>query len=242
MNNKKIITFISIIIGLSLILFLLKLIPEKKEINNTTKLLDEKRFYQIQDAISNHINNKDYTNPEFILKNVYYKKDGLVTYYYANGYILDIIMENYNYEKNVNYLVMVKGNSYTIFDLKQNQNEKYLDTLNKNSYKFKNGNVFNDISYTEKNKLISYISEFLELLSIDSPKAYQMLNTSTKNNYKNYSDFLNKRIEIYNKLNTTIKSYKKEKSNNITIYSIIDSNNNTIKIYETSIMDYKIDY
>lgn len=59
MNNKKIITFISIIIGLSLILFLLKLIPEKKEINNTTKLLDEKRFYQIQDAISNHINNKD---------------------------------------------------------------------------------------------------------------------------------------------------------------------------------------
>ena len=151
-------------------------------------------------------------------------------------------MENYNYEKNVNYLVMVKGNSYTIFDLKQNQNEKYLDTLNKNSYKFKNGNVFNDISYTEKNKLISYISEFLELLSIDSPKVYQMLNTSTKNNYKNYSDFLNKRIEIYNKLNTTIKYYKKEKSNNITIYSIIDSNNNTIKIYETSIMDYKIDY
>ena len=69
-----------------------------------------------------------------------------------------------------------------------------------------------------------------------------MLNTSTKNNYKNYSDFLNKRIEIYNKLNTTIKYYKKEKSNNITIYSIIDSNNNTIKIYETSIMDYKIDY
>ena len=151
-------------------------------------------------------------------------------------------MENYNYEKNVKYLVMVKGNSYTIFDLKQNQNEKYLDTLNKNSYKFKNGNVFNDISYTEKNKLISYISEFLELLSIDSPKVYQMLNTSTKNNYKNYSDFLNKRIEIYNKLNTTIIYYKKEKSNNITIYSIIDSYNNTIKIYETSIMDYKIDY
>ena len=39
MNNKKIITFISIIIGLSLILFLLKLIPEKKEINKTGKVL-----------------------------------------------------------------------------------------------------------------------------------------------------------------------------------------------------------
>ena len=137
---------------------------------------------------------------------------------------------------------MVKGNSYTIFDLKQNQNEKYLNTLNKDSYKFKNGNVFNNISYTEKNKLISYISEFSELLSIDSSKAYQMLNTTTKNKYNSYSDFLSKRLEIYEKLNTTIKTYQKEQKNNLIVYSITDSNNNIIKIYETSIMDYKIDY
>lgn len=242
MNKKNLIIIISIVITLSIILFLLSSIPEKKQENNITRLTDEKMFYQIQDAITNYINNKNYNNPEFILKKVYYKKDGLVTYYYTNGYILDIIMDNHNYQDNINYLLMVKGNSYTIFDLKQNQNEKYLNTLNKDSYKFKNGNVFNNISYTEKNKLISYISEFSELLSIDSSKAYQMLNTATKNKYNSYSDFLSKRLEIYKKLNTTIKTYKKEQKNNLTIYSIIDSNNNIIKIYETSIMDYKIDY
>lgn len=242
MNKKNLIIIISIVITLSIILFLLSSIPEKKQENNITRLTDEKMFYQIQDAITNYINNKNYNNPEFILKKVYYKKDGLVTYYYTNGYILDIIMDNHNYQDNINYLLMVKGNSYTIFDLKQNQNEKYLNTLNKDSYKFKNGNVFNNISYTEKNKLISYISEFSELLSIDSSKAYQMLNTTTKNKYNSYSDFLSKRLEIYEKLNTTIKTYKKETSNNMTIYTITDSNNNTIKIYETSIMDYKIDY
>lgn len=242
MNKKNLIIIISIVITLSIILFLLSSIPEKKQENNITRLTDEKMFYQIQDAITKYINNKNYNNPEFILKKVYYKKDGLVTYYYTNGYILDIIMDNHNYQDNINYLLMVKGNSYTIFDLKQNQNEKYLNTLNKDSYKFKNGNVFNNISYTEKNKLISYISEFSELLSIDSSKAYQMLNTTTKNKYNSYSDFLSKRLEIYEKLNTTIKTYKKEQKNNLTIYSIIDSNNSIIKIYETSIMDYKIDY
>lgn len=242
MNKKNLIIIISIVITLSIILFLLSSIPEKKQENNITRLTDEKMFYQIQDAITNYINNKNYNNPEFILKKVYYKKDGLVTYYYTNGYILDIIMDNHNYQDNINYLLMVKGNSYTIFDLKQNQNEKYLNTLNKDSYKFKNGNVFNNISYTEKNKLISYISEFSELLSIDSSKAYQMLNTTTKNKYSNYSNFLKNSSDIYDKLDITIKTYKKETSNNMTIYTITDSNNNTIKIYETSIMDYKIDY
>ena len=243
MNKKKLITFISIAVGLSIILFLLTLVPTKTDESEITKLTDEKIFYELQDAISKHIiNSNKYTSPEFTLKNVYYKQDGLITYYHANGYILDFVMEDYNYESNVNYSIIVKGNSYTIFELKQSQTEKYLDTFNKEDYKFENGNVFSSITFTEQNKLTSYITVFTKLLSIDSSKAYQMLNTTTKNKYSNYSNFLKNSSDIYDKLDITIKTYKKETSNNMTIYTITDSNNNTIKIYETSIMDYKIDY
>ncbi len=242
MNNKKLVMTAAVVLGILVILYLISLVTKADVQNETLRLKDEKMFYQIQNEINNYLIEKNYNNPEFTLKKVFYKEDKLTTYYFANGYIIDIVMEDYEYVNNVNYLLVVKGNTYNLYELKDTQNETYLDTLNKNQYQFTDGKIFQNISYTEKNKLEAYISEYLTLLSVDNAKAYQMLTTSTKNKYRSYNDFSNRYSEIYDQLDTNIKNYGKTETNDSVTYDIIDVKGNKIKIIETTIMDYKIEY
>ena len=236
-KNKKLIACISILSTLLIIYLILSLLKKDVYI-----LKDEETFYKIQTTINNYIKDKDYINPEFTLKNIYYKKDGLTTFYYANGYIVDYKISGYDYERNINYLLLIKGNSYNIYELSQNQNENMLEKLNSNDYTFVNGNILPTVSYSEQNKLSSYLAEFLNLLSVDNKRAYDLLNDNTKKEYSSYDNFFTKSTEIYNKLDTTIKSYTKKEKKNYTLYEVIDNKNNNIKITEYSIMNYKIEY
>lgn len=240
-KNKPIIIAGGILIFLVLI-YLITLITKSTPDTTIKKLTDEEMFYRIQETISNYIIHKDYTSPNYTLKNVYYVKDDITTYYHANGYIVDYVMEDYTYQKDVNFLLVVKGNSYNIYELTSSQKETYLDELNKESYTFTNGMILEESSFTEESKLDSYISEFITLLSVDNTYAYQLLTTDMKNKYSSYRDFSNKAADIFDRLDTTVKRFNKYSQDDATVYKITTENGNTITIYETSIMDYKIEY
>ena len=145
MNNKKLIIISSIILVTLFVIYLLTLLFRNEPTIETLRLKDEKTFYILQNSISQYLQEKDYNNPEFTLKKVYYQEDDLTTYYHANGYIIDIVMEDFTYEKNVNFLIVSKGNSYTIYDLSQTQNESYLSVMDKTLYPLQNAFVRRDI-------------------------------------------------------------------------------------------------
>ncbi len=239
-KNKKLIIVSASILSILLIIYLLLLVFKNDE--DVYVLKDEEMFYKIQATINDYIKKQDYVDPSFTLKKIYYKNEGILTYYYASGYILDYVINDYDYEKNINYLLLIKGNSYNIYELDKNQNESILENINSEDYNFENGNILSDISWSEQNKLSSYIAEFLNLLNIDNKEAYELLSDNTKNKYSSYDNFLTNSVDIYNMLDTTIKNYTKQENKDYTLYEIIDNKNNTIKIIEYSIMNYKIEY
>ena len=222
-KNKKLIIVSASILSILLIIYLLLLVFKNDE--DVYVLKDEEMFYKIQATINDYIKKQDYVDPSFTLKKIYYKNEGILTYYYASGYILDYVI-----------------NSYNIYELDKNQNESILENINSEDYNFENGNILSDISWSEQNKLSSYIAEFLNLLNIDNKEAYELLSDNTKNKYSSYDNFLTNSVDIYNMLDTTIKNYTKQENKDYTLYEIIDNKNNTIKIIEYSIMNYKIEY
>ena len=95
---------------------------------------------------------------------------------------------------------------------------------------------------SEKNKLVLYINEFLNLLFLDSEKAFSMLDDNTKSKYLGYEDFYNQIDYIYEILSTNIFSYTTDDTYNYKVYKIQDNNQRNISISEYRTMNYKIGF
>ena len=195
------------------------------------------------DNILEKIENK-YSSTSYKAKEIYYNKDSVVTYYFINGYFIDTSMseDDFKYYENVNYLVIVsENNNYVIRPLSNNINiEEYAKSYSLDYIEINNNFKISSANISEKNKLTIYINEFLNLLFLDTNKAYNMLDENTKNNYNNYNDFKSKINDIYSKLSSVVFSYSVKKIGNINEYDIIDNKQNKIKITEYNTMNYKI--
>lgn len=218
-----------------------------KDNNSLYKILEEE--YVIENNITpnnvTNIINSNYEVVSFIAKEIYYNANSTVTYYFINGYVFNqTVMEDYySYEGSVNYLLIEKNGKYVIKPLTTDIN---INNYAKN-YEIKDININNnffvsEVLITEKTKLVTYITEFKNLLILDSLRAYDMLDDETKSKYINYEEFYNQRYDIYNKLATNIYGIAKEENNNSVEYNIKDINQATIKITEHRVMDYKIGY
>ena len=195
------------------------------------------------DNILEKIENK-YSSTSYKAKEIYYNKDSVVTYYFINGYFIDTSMseDDFKYYENVNYLVIVsENNNYVIRPLSNNINiEEYAKSYSLDYIEINNNFKISSANISEKNKLTIYINEFLNLLFLDTNKAYNMLDENTKNNYNNYNDFKSNINDIYSKLSSVVFSYSVKKIGNINEYDIIDNKQNKIKITEYNTMNYKI--
>jgi len=232
----------------------------QKAINNYYLLLTNKKTNELMQALdadykkekninTNNLYNvikSDYENISFIAKEIYYNPNSSITYYFVNGYLIDMKMleEDFYYEGSINYLIIKnKNNNYVIKPLDNNTN---IESIAK-SYVINNKDIDNNYrlsfdTISEESKLTSYITEFMSLLMYDNKRAYQLLDDNTKNKYLGYDDFNSKLVEIYNTLSSKIFSYSSSNKNGKTIYNIIDDKQNNITIYENNIMDYKIAY
>ena len=190
--------------------------------------------------------NNNYEDVSFIAKEIYFNDKSQTTYYFVNGYVHNATMneEEYSYEDNVNYLIIVDINSeYVIKPISKNINlYNYADSYNLLNIDLKNNVYYQKIEVSEKNKLITYVNEFLNLLFYDTERAYNMLNDETKLKYNNFLDFKNQIINIYNNISTNIFAYSKREKEDYIEYFIKDHKQRDIKIIEYNIMDYKIGY
>lgn len=187
----------------------------------------------------------DYETVNYTAKEIYYNKNSLVTYYFVNGYVFNqtIMEDDFSYEKNANYIVIVKNGSYIIKPLpSQIDIENYAKNYDIKDLEINSKTKLVETSINEKNKLVTYIAEFMNLLILDSERAYNMLDEETKNKYLSFDDFYSQRYNIYNNFSTNIFAISKNEDEDNTVYSIKDSNQKTIKITEIRVMDYRIGY
>ncbi len=230
-TKKKLIISVFIFIVLGVVALLLS--KNQKETQILTFNNDEK-FFSIQSTINSEINLEDTT---YTINKIIYKTHNNTDYLFINGYTLYFPqLGNSEYKDNINYLLILKGNTYNLHLIETNDILKYATEYNE--YKeLENGNILTIIPFSEKNKLSNYISNFINLIYFDTSKSYDLLSKDEKDIIGSYSDY-KQNMGKYLNLSSNIISYEKKDNT----YYIIDSNENKFKIIEDSTMNYKIEF
>ncbi len=228
-------------------------------INNYYSLLAEKNnqaLYKILDNSFKSENNIDefnasnviYSNYEsvsYTAKEIYYKNINYLTYYFVNGYLFNQSMmgDNLLYDDNLNFLVIVSNKSYVIRPLKNVSNILTFATDYKGeNISIQSGYNLQELEVKDNKKLEFYLNDFINLMFLDSNRAYQMLDEKMFIKYPNLSSFENDIENIYELINSQIFGINLKEENNLKIYTINDEKNHTITITEEKIMKYKINF
>lgn len=219
--------------------------------NNADKLLELIDSEYIED---NHINasnifsiiRSDYEKPSYVAKNIYYNPDSAVTYYFIEGYLLDIpfIGNDYNFYDAVMFLVIVdeSTNYYVLRPVSATDIQSYANNYELVARDITSQNKFNINSLDLEARLTTYLSEFMNLLIYFPAEAYELLSDDKKDTYASSDDFETQVDLIYDELSTRIFSYSTQVEDDFTMYKIVDDNQNKIVIYEYGINDFKISY
>ena len=221
-TKKKLIILISIFIVLGIITIFISLLTKKSSTSKIKLLSDEEKYFSIKSTVNTNINND---NINYIITKILYKTYNNTDYCFINGYTLEYQeFGDVLYKDNVNFLMILKGNTYNIYTITTTDIEEYANKYNTYT-ELKDGKILDMINHSEKNKLSSYISNFINLVNYNTKESYNYLKNKNDN------------IDKYKKLSSNIISYNK----NGNTYIITDSNNNTFKIIEDSVMNYKIE-
>ncbi len=233
-TKKKLIIVAGVFIGLGIFALLLTALSKNKTETQILTFNNDDKFFSIQSSINSEINLE---NTIYTINKIIYKTYNNTDYLFINGYTLYFPeLGDAEYKDNINYLMVLKGNTYNLYLLDTDNILKYATEYNE--YKeLRNGKVLDFINYSEKNKLSNYISNFINLINFDTSKSYDLLSKTEKNSIDSYSNY-KKNIDKYLNLSSNIVSYEKKDN----IYYIIDSNDNKFKIIEDSTMNYKIEF
>ena len=207
--------------------------------------------YVISNAIDeNNVLNfftNDYEDTSYIAKEIQYIRGENTTYYFVNGYLLNqnIVTEEIEYNANVNYLVITdtEKNLYAIHPLESNEFNNFVSSYDfKNTLELNEDNSYSNINIIETNKLTTYINEFLSLMFLDTERAYNMLDDATKSYFGSYDSFSDSLLDTYDRISPVIFSYSQETGDDYILYSVIDNNDNRIRIYEYNTMNYVLGF
>jgi len=183
-------------------------------------------------------------NTSFTPYEIYYNPGSTITYYFIKGYLLNIpLVGDATYKKDLSFLVIVSStNNYVIKPLEANLDlENYAKNYDIKDMEINNNSNFKLSSISTENKLVLYLNSFKNLLVYDNTKAYEMLSESLKEEYT-ASTFASEVSSIYNAISAKIFSYATKTINGKKVFNIIDSKQNSITIYEDSIMNFTIDF
>lgn len=213
-----------------------------KDYSNLYNLLDEDYVRNNNISIQNisKIIKGDYLDPAFFINKVLYNNDKVITYYFINGYMMD--MDGNSYEKDINYLIIVKNNKYVIVPLGNIDIDTYSKNYNLVNKNINNNNIFKNMNISDKSKITSYIGIFLNMLNRDTLKAYNMLGEKTKSKYSSYENFINVKNQILEKLTPVVFSYSIKNEDNKKIYYVKDNKQNSIELIEYYPMDFVINF
>ena len=189
---------------------------------------------------------RDYGITNYMAEEIYYNPNSSVTYYFINGSLNrnSIMGDEYQFTKGVSFLIIVDeyNDEYVLKPIETTDLFAYAEGYDMVERELESKHTFSALDIPVKNKLSTYLGIFVNFLIYNPQEAYSLLTDDTKNNYQNYDDFKNKASMLYQSFSSKVFSYSEEKSEEYTIYKIIDDQQNKFVIYESGIMNYKISY
>ena len=209
-------------------------------------MLDEEYINENNITASNIYNyiNHNYANAAYTPKEIYYNPNSDITYYFIDGYVLNYTVGSAALIPHTKFLVIVdeSTNRYVIRPIMTNDLENYIGSYNIKVRELTSGNALVTRAISEKEKITTYLSEFINLLINVPEEAYELLTDSKKTEYGSEVDFESQVPNIYESLSSVIFSYASNEEKDRTVYSVKDNNQNSITIYEYGIMNYQISF
>lgn len=189
----------------------------------------------------------DYEMVTFVAKNIYYNPNSSVTYYFVNGYLVDLpfLDEDFTYYGNINFVVIVdeSTNQYQIEPIQNSVDiSDYAKGYDISEREIKHSISFITNSISVENKLSLYMTDFINLLIYDSNRAYTMLSSEAKKKYPTYASFQEQIPSLYSQLSAKIFSYSIKNKEEGKEYYFKDDKQNRITIYENRLMDFQISF
>ncbi len=208
-------------------------------------VLVENYIYNNNITVNNVLSVLDnsYEDTSYIAKDIQYIEGENITYYIINGYLLNqiIVTEELQYNSDVNFMVIIKNNTYAIYPLQDVDINEFLERYDfKNDENINFANTYTNVFVVVENKLTTYINEFLTLMFVDSQRAYNMLSDESKDLYGSLDNFNQRLYNIYQSISPVVFSYYVNELDDYVEYDIIDNNTNRITIYEYNTMNYSI--
>ena len=208
-------------------------------------VLVENYIYNNNITVNNVLSILDnsYEDTSYIAKDIQYIEGENITYYIINGYLLNqiIVTEELQYNSDVNFMVIIKNNTYAIYPLQDVDINEFLERYDfKNDENINFANTYTNVFVVVENKLTTYINEFLTLMFVDSQRAYNMLSDESKDLYGSLDNFNQRLYNIYQSISPVVFSYYVNELDDYVEYDIIDNNTNRITIYEYNTMNYSI--
>ena len=208
-------------------------------------VLVENYIYNNNITVNNVLSILDnsYEDTSYIAKDIQYIEGENITYYIINGYLLNqiIVTEELQYNSDVNFMVIIKNNTYAIYPLQDVDINEFLERYDfKNDENINSANTYTNVFVVVENKLTTYINEFLTLMFVDSQRAYNMLSDESKDLYGSLDNFNQRLYNIYQSISPVVFSYYVNELDDYVEYDIIDNNTNRITIYEYNTMNYSI--
>ena len=208
-------------------------------------VLVENYIYNNNITVNNVLSILDnsYEDTSYIAKDIQYIEGENITYYIINGYLLNqiIVTEELQYNSDVNFMVIIKNNTYAIYPLQDVDINEFLERYDfKNDENINFANTYTNVFVVVENKLTTYINEFLTLMFVDSQRAYNMLSDESKDLYGSLDNFNQRLYNIYQSISPVVFSYYVNELDDYVEYDIIDNNTNRITIYEYNTMNYSL--
>ncbi len=243
MKDKNVIIAGALFIGLIIVYFILASIRNAAIDKSKVQKLNDLNTYLTIEEVINSSNSDELTETEYVIKDAYYLKDGLVYAYFLNGYsITTNFGSEPEYNDNINYIFKIDGITYMYEPIETSDVYEYAKEYNTENIAFESENILPSSEYTEKNKLEFQISRFLDLISANKDEAYNMLSDNEKETFASPEDLYSQKDSLLNIVSPNVKEFSVEKKRKKNIYDITDINDTNIKIYETDIMNYTIEF
>jgi len=228
----------------------------KSEYEKLTLLTDEQMFLTVANNINNisiysnsniralnyiskdEIDEEDYKNTTFQAKEIYVISNvDLYKYYVKGSFYTDLYNQNAEFIRDEYFILNhnVSNGAYSIEKISKKiydnaKDEEYtFETVGSNDY-----NKFKFTTLSSKSRATLYFYDFLKKMYNNTEEAYELLTTTTKQNYfYTYDEFTQ---FILNNKNISIKEY----SVNDDKIGIKDNNNNEYVFNISYVLDYTV--
>ena len=196
----------------------------------------------------------------YLAKTIYVKENSKISYYFINGDTLEFIITEHSHDENstsyeesssqiieeekICYLIIYDklNKTYSItplsimadlYDYAQEYKTKS-KTITKNTY-----NAFSITNQSDEMIVRRYISYFLNIMYINTEKAFNMLEANYKNSFGTLQNFTYNLDNINSKISTNFLGYNVSGENGNRTYNIQMRNNTRMIITEEGIMNIK---